>query len=274
MFVRDLIFVGYTTSLRPDANIWLPEFQANKNVVKAETAERQIEAKRQALLEVDGPTIPFFGQLTSVYMYSVNSKAKALFNAATKNTSGSSTTTTTPIPTTKPLGWLIADQINTWAANVLVSDTEEEEELKHHDQSAYLDGEYVPDIDEPWTPYIPSDRSGMYFVGFDIRAFTKMAGLEAAAAGKPLLSSLWYNNNYIDVLSLIQPDRRARQISPNCAFSGLGFPGFVGNSPGNDIEADALLAMQIIWKLGIVPSLSEPMAEAMAGMQPTKKKKK
>lgn len=60
------------------------------------------------------------------------------------------------------------------------------------------------------------------FVGFDSRSFVKMVGYEAAAAGVPLPTDLWYAAEHRDTLSMILPTEAAKKLNPAIAAKRLG----------------------------------------------------
>lgn len=60
-------------------------------------------------------------------------------------------------------------------------------------------------------------------VGFDVREFVKLAGLEAAAGGQPLPTELWYGSDHRDMLPMILPDK-AKDLDPLIAAKRLQLP--------------------------------------------------
>lgn len=71
MKTSDILLVGYTARPREDAELFIPDFQANKGTKDAELREKQIEMKRLSFM-ADMATKPYVGELERVCLVLVD----------------------------------------------------------------------------------------------------------------------------------------------------------------------------------------------------------
>lgn len=95
-------------------------------------------------------------------------------------------------------------------------------------------------------------RDTLSFLGFEPRRFIKHLGIECARLKYPARAGLWYaNSDHRDMGGAIMPEpfHKQLELAQVLELHGIGRPDW---SPGNNAEADAVMALRIALHLGLV----------------------
>lgn len=107
----------------------------------------------------------------------------------------------------------------------------------------------------PATNWMP-DPEGVYIYGFDVQSFCRVAGVEAALAGRQCPVGFWYGNrNAFDPYEVVtESDQRKRlTITDVLQLAGLKYP--PNWTPHVDVRMDTTLAAELVYRLHLYGDL-------------------
>lgn len=234
MQVSDLIFVGYKTRLRDDAERWIPEFEPYASCRTAQSKADNVAKQRREYLE-KGVNVPFLAELEAVFMHSLMTGKSMIARRSAHDALRA-----LDAPDEELIGREVVGTLRIWHPQLWQADYG-----WFSLSSSSEDAEYCEPGEEA--------QSTVFFVGFDPRYFTHLVASEAAESDAYLPASLWYGGSYRDANKLVKRVRGSGHVPLGLPLSRLGIPLAKTWTPGVHVVRDALVAALLTRKMGVAP---------------------
>lgn len=221
-----LILVGFSCSVRPDADQFIPEFSVPSNVTRQETIDKHLATKREEWLRM-APLTPYLGKLDVVCLLDTG-KGDILIADNDNTAQSSHVGRRAPMcDTNLPLSHRVAN----WLTD------------RYHWDANPFRAERVPEA---------------IFAGFDPRVFLKLLAAQCGQETEPgtvnpMPASIWYDNqDHRDIYNAMIPSEFQSRVSFEVACNRLGLAPPADYAPHNNPLIDVSLAAQAAMRLGLL----------------------